>query len=35
MEAVKEADLIHAEKTVLVEPTSGNRGIALAMMAAE
>lgn len=35
MEAANKADWIHAEKTTLLAPTSGNTGIALEMMAAE
>ena len=34
VEAAEEADLIHHGKTILVEPTSANTGIALFMVAA-
>jgi cysteine synthase len=34
IQAAEEAGLIHPEKTTIVEPTSGNTGIALAMVAA-
>ena len=35
MAAANKADWIYLDKTSLLEPTSGNTGIALEMMAAE
>jgi cysteine synthase A len=34
IDAAEQADLIHPDRTILVEPTSGNTGIALALVAA-